>query len=113
MSFDAFAIGTIAAAGIVIGIALVRHLRLAIHQRERLVTDGERAEGEVLQVWQDGNGSYGVTYRFQPRGAAQPVTRREHAGCLLVAIPEVGDRIGVRYDPDAPQRALMERGDGC
>jgi hypothetical protein len=83
--------------------AMLRH---SARVQERLDQEGLVADGEVLEIWQDGTGSYVVRYRFTPEGAA-PVTRSEVAACLRAALPEVGARVRVRYDPRRPQRARL------
>jgi Protein of unknown function (DUF3592) len=94
------------------GVPLIGMARRARRARERLHVHGVRVEGEVLDVWQDGMGSYCVRYRYTPRGSAQPVMRSEIAGCLRALLPEVGERVPVRYDPEAPARARLQR-EGC
>ncbi|MGA7984961.1 MAG: DUF3592 domain-containing protein [Burkholderiales bacterium] len=85
--------------------------RRARWERERLDAEGELAEGEVLDVWPEGT-AYRVRYRFTPRGAAEPVLRTEIAACLQVLVPERGDKVSVRYDPNDPkQRARLLRAD--
>jgi uncharacterized membrane protein len=85
--------------------------RRARRERERLDAEGELAEGEVLDVWPEGT-AYRVRYRFTPRGAAEPVLRTEIAACLQVLVPERGDKVSVRYDPNDPkQRARLLRAD--
>lgn len=91
---------------IVLAIAAVgAAIRYARRARARL-EEGLFAEGEVLEIWQDGTGSYVVRYRFTPEGGA-PVARSEVAACLRAALPEVGARVRVRYDPRQPQRAQL------
>ena len=91
-------------------IAMVRYGRRV---RARLGEEGRVAEGEVLEIWQDGTGSYVVRYRFTPEGG-EPVTRSEVAGCLRTALPEAGARVRVRYDPRNPHRAqLLLDADAC
>lgn len=80
--------------------------------RDRMRAQGLSAEAEVLDVWQDGMGSFCVRYRYTPQGSARPITRDEFAGCLRATLPDVGDRVSVRYDPEAPERARLQR-DGC
>jgi Protein of unknown function (DUF3592) len=93
-------------------VPLIGMARRARRARERLRSRGVRVEGEVLEVWQDGMGSYCVRYRYTPRGSAHPVMRNEIAGCLRALLPEVGERVPVRYDPEAPERARLQR-EGC
>jgi Protein of unknown function (DUF3592) len=105
----ALIVGIVTAVSLVVLVALVRRSRradAALRARSR------EAEGEVLDVWQDGMGSFCVRYRFTPQGSAAPITRDEFAGCLKATLPEVGDRLLVRYDPDSPQRAALQRR-GC
>ncbi len=91
-----------------LAIALIRLARRARRERERLDAEGLIAEGELLDIWQEGT-AFHVRYRFTPEGAAEPVTRKEMASCLRVALPEVGAKVRVRYDPKSPQRARMLR----
>lgn len=104
-----FAIGVLIALALA---ALAAMTRRARHARDRLNAQGEVAEGEVLDVWQDGMGSFCVRYRFTPQGSARPITRDEIAGCLRAVLPEVGETVPVRYDPKAPERARLQR-EGC
>jgi hypothetical protein len=93
--------------------AVTAVVRSVWRARARLEKEGLLAEGEVLEIWQDGTGSYVVRYRFTPEGGA-PVERSEIAACLRAALPEVGARVQVRYDPRQPQRArLLLDADGC
>jgi len=78
----------------------------ARRSRALLDAEGLLAEAEVLEIWQDGTGSYVVRYRFTPEDGS-PVTRSEVAACLRAALPEVGERVRVRYDPREPQRARL------
>ena len=85
--------------------------RRARYERERLDAEGELAEGEVLKVWPEGT-AYRVRYRYTPKGAAEPVTRTEIAACLQVLVPEPGEKVSVRYDPNDPKgRARIVRED--
>jgi Protein of unknown function (DUF3592) len=91
--------------------AAFRAARRARRERERLDAEGELAEGEVLDVWPDGT-TYRVRYRYTPRGAAEPVLRTEIAACLQVLVPEPGEKVRVRYDPNDPKnRARILRPD--
>jgi len=101
--------------GVVVGLALVVFVSLARRSRrarQRLSAQWADAEAEVLDVWQDGMGSFCVRYRYTPRGSARPITRDEIAGCLRATLPDVGDRVSVRYDPEQPEHARLQR-DGC
>jgi Protein of unknown function (DUF3592) len=102
-------IGIVAVLSLMALIALVRRSR---RTTDALRTRGREVEGEVLDVWQDGMGSFCIRYRFTPQGSEASITREEFAGCLRAALPEVGDRLPVRYDPHAPQRAALRRA-GC
>jgi len=106
---DALAIGAVI---VLVAAALVAISRGPRRARERLAALGVQVQGEVLGVWQDGTGSYCVRYRYTPKGAAEPITRDEFAGCLRARLPEVGEHISVRYDPRAPRRAHLQRS-GC
>lgn len=86
--------------------AVIAMVRYGGRARARLDVEGVVAEGEVLEIWQDGTGSYVVRYRFVPDGG-EPVTRSEVAACLRTALPEVGARVRVRYDPHRPHRAQL------
>jgi hypothetical protein len=105
----AFVVGIVIATALT---ALVVLVRRGLRANAALRTKGREIEGEVLDVWQDGTGSFCVRYRFTPEGAAAPITRDEFAGCLRAALPEVGDKLPVRYDPESPQRAALQR-KGC
>ena len=89
-------------------LAAFRASRRARRDRERLDAEGLLAEGEVLEVWQDGT-AFRVRYRYTPEGAAQPVLRTEMAHCLRVLVPEVGEKVKVRYDPRDPRRSRILR----
>ena len=91
-----------------LAVMLWRLARRARRERERLDAEGVIAEGELLDLWQEGT-AFHVRYRFTPAGAAEPVTKSEMASCLRVELPEVGARVRVRYDPKSPQRARMLR----
>jgi hypothetical protein len=97
-------IGVIALAFVLAALRAARRARAA---RAWLDQHGVRAEGEVLRVWQENHGLYRVRYRFTPAGASEPIQRDEYAGCLAVTVPEVGDRVRVRYDPADPAHALL------
>jgi hypothetical protein len=102
----AFVVALAAALLLMVLIGLVRRSRRAI---AALRARGREVQAEVLDVWQDGTGSFCVRYRFTPQGSEAPITREEFAGCLRAALPEVGDRVPVRYDPHLPQRAALQR----
>jgi len=89
-------------------VALIGIARWGRRMRERQTSEWVPADGEVLEVWQDGTGSYCVRYRFSPQGVGRTITREEIAGCLKATLPAVGERVPVRYDPDAPMRARMQ-----
>ncbi len=93
-------------------IALIGWARKRRRAQDRLASQWTRVEGEVLDVWQSGMGSYYVRYRFTPRGSERPITRDESGGCLKAVLPEVGARVPVRYDPETPERARLQR-EGC
>jgi Protein of unknown function (DUF3592) len=82
--------------------------RRARRDRERLDAEGRLAEGEVLAVWPEGT-AFRVRYRYTPEGAAGPVLRTEMAHCLRVLVPEVGDKVRVRYDPRDFRRSRILR----
>lgn len=105
MVLDVLAIGFVIALGAAAIVWVTRRPRRA-HQQ--LDAQGAEADGEVLEVWQDGTGSYCVRYRYTPQGAPEPITREEFAGCLRARLPEVGEHVSVRYDPRAPQRARLQ-----
>ena len=109
MALDILAIGLVLVLGALALIAVTRGPRRA---HERLDAHGARVEGEVLEVWQDGTGSYCVRYRYTPQGSPEPITREEVAACLRASLPEVGEHVSVRYDPQAPRRAHLQRS-GC
>lgn len=91
--------------------AAFRAARRARWERERLDAEGMLAEGEVLDVWPEGT-AYLVRYRYTPGGAAEPVVRTEIAACLRVLVPEPGEKVRVRYDPNDPKnRARIVRAD--
>jgi Protein of unknown function (DUF3592) len=93
-------------------LALIALARRTLRANEALKARGRETEGEVLDIWQDGTGAFCVRYRFTPQGSDAPITREEFAGCLRAMLPEVGDRLPVRYDPTFPQRATLQR-TGC
>jgi len=82
--------------------------RRARRDREQLDAEGRLAEGEVLAVWPEGT-AYRVRYRYTPEGAAKPVLRSEIAPCLRVLVPEVGEKVRVRYDPRDFRRSRFLR----
>jgi len=95
----------LAALAVLVAYAAARRAR---RDREQLDAEGRLAEGEVLAVWQDGT-AHRVRYRYTPEGAAQPVLRTEMAHCLRVLVPEVGEKVKVRYDPRDPRRSRILR----
>jgi len=109
MTLDVVAIGFVIALGAAVIVWVTRGPRRA---HEQLDAQGADVEGEVLEVWQDGTGSYCVRYRYTPQGAREPITREEFAGCLRARLPEAGEHVSVRYDPQAPQRARLQYS-GC
>lgn len=109
MAADAFTIGFVAAIAVAFVVAVLRNIAQARAARDWLHTHGALAEGEVVRVWQENHGGYCVRYRFTPRGAREPVQRDEFAGCLAATVPEVGAKVGVRYDPEAPDRSVLAR----
>jgi len=111
MESVALATGVIALVAVIM-LAVAPLMRRSRRARERLTMQGLDADAEVLKVWQDGMGSYCVRYRYTPRGRAQPITRDEIAGCLRAMLPDVGDTVSVRYDPENPEHARLQR-DGC
>ncbi len=92
----------------VVAIVLLGIARQARRTRDLRNSQWLQAEGEVLDVWQDGAGPYCVRYRFTPQGTVASITRDEIAGCLRESLPEVGERVPVRYDPKAPMLARMQ-----
>jgi len=106
------AIGVAGVVVVVTAMAFVAGVRRVRRARDQLRSHGLDTEAEVLEVWQDGMGSYCVRYRYTPQGFTQPITRDEIAGCLRAMLPEVGERVSVRYDPEKPERARLQR-DGC
>ena len=93
-------LGGLGIAFILIAVLLARAARRA---REQLDAHGLLAEAEVLMVWQEVAG-YRVRYRFTPPGAEKPVVRSEISACLRALVPEPGDTVQVRYDPQDPLR---------
>jgi len=91
-----------------LAVALWLLARRARRERERLDAEGLVAEGQLLDIWQEGT-AFHVRYRFTPAGAAEPDTKSEMASCLRVELPEVGASVRVRYDPKSPRRARMLR----
>ena len=106
METGILAVTVVIASALIALIALARRSRRA---RDRPRPHEVAVEGEVLDVWQDGMGSFCVRYRFTPRGGAGSITCDEFAGCLRAVLPEVGERVAVRYDPAAPERARLHR----
>jgi hypothetical protein len=97
--------------GLIIAVVVITLIGLARRKpRARDLRNSQwlRAEGEVLGVWQDGAGPYCVRYRFTPEGTVASITRDEIAGCLRASLPEVGERVPVRYDPEAPMLARLQ-----
>lgn len=100
-------IAVLAALAVLAAFVASRRVR---RDRERLDAEGLLAEGEVLEVWQDGT-AFRVRYRYTPGGAVEPVLRTEMAPCLRALVPEVGERVRVRYDPRDLQRSRILRAD--
>jgi len=101
MNADA-AVFLIVLAVILAGIAVVARR----HRSKRQAGATARAEAEVLRVWQDGEGPHYVEYRFTPpEGVA--VTNVALGGCLRAGLPELGDRIAIRYDPANPRNSFL------
>jgi uncharacterized protein (DUF1684 family) len=94
--------------GVLAALAAFAAARRARRDRNRLDAEGRLADGEVLAVWPEGT-AFRVRYRYLPEGAAQPVLRVEMAHCLRVLVPEVGERVKVRYDPRDHQRSRILR----
>lgn len=109
MVLDVLAIGFVIALGAAAIVWVTRGPRRA---HEQLDARGAQVEGEVLEVWQDGTGSYCVRYRYTPQGSPEPITREEVAACVRASLPEVGEHVSVCYDPQAPRRAHLQRS-GC
>lgn len=107
MALDAFSVGFIATIVVGFVVALLRYVGQARAARQWLHIHGARAVGEVVQVWQENHGGYCVRYRFTPQGASLPIQRDEFAGCLAATVPEVGAKVGVRYDPEAPEHSVL------
>ncbi|HSH07788.1 MAG TPA: DUF3592 domain-containing protein [Burkholderiales bacterium] len=107
MDADAFTIGFVVAVAVAFVFAVLRRIRQARAARAWLYSHGALAEGEVVRVWQENHGGYCVRYRFTPRGASEPIQRDEFAGCLAATVPEVGTKVGVRYDPEAPENSVL------
>lgn len=109
MVLEAYIIGAVTLLALIALVTLARRSRRA---RDLQSSQWPHAEGKVLEVWQDGMGSFFVRYQFTPRGAALSITCEEVAGCLQATLPAVGERVPVRYDPAAPMRARLQR-EGC
>jgi len=109
MDPDGITLGFLAAIAIAFVGAVLRRVAGARRARDWLHLYGAHAQGEVLRVWQEHHGAYCVRYRFTPQGASEPMTRDEYVGYLIAAVPEVGAKVGVRYDPEAPERSLLAR----
>jgi hypothetical protein len=109
MPLETFVFGGVIALILAVLVTMARRDRRA---RDLRTSHWASAQGEVLEVWQDGTGSFCVRYRFTPRGTATPITRDEIAGCFRAALPDVGARVPVRYDPEAPMRAQLQ-GESC
>jgi hypothetical protein len=100
---------TIAAFSFVLALMLAAFIDVANQarsERERLEADGETVQGEMMQVWPQGN-AFGVCYRFVPKGGFWPVVRTDMAPYLQVLVPGPGETVKVRYDPRDPRRARM------
>lgn len=78
--------------------------------RARLARTGERATGTVTEVRPAGK----VVYNGRPRTATTVRWRHPFAGertfteITWGAVHAVGDQVGLRYDTDRPDRALVE-----
>jgi len=86
--------------------AFVDVARHARSERERLEAEGETVQGEMMEVWPQGN-AFGVRYRFVPKEGFWPVVRTDMAPYLQVLVPGPGEKVKVRYDPRDPQRSRM------
>lgn len=76
-----------------------------------LMHNGRDAEATILTMKDTGitlNNSPYVSFRLrvEPAGAA-PFEVGVRAFVSRIAIPDVGDRVKVKYDPDNPQRVIM------
>ena len=109
MSAETIAAGFIVALAIAFVGGGVAHVRRAGRARDALRRHGALAEGEVTRVLREPSGAYLVRYCFTPAGARQPLTRDEYVGYLDAEVPEVGAKLPVRYDPQAPERSLIAR----
>lgn len=78
----------------------------ARRERKRLDAEGETVQGEMLEVWPQGN-AFGVRYRFVPKGGFWPVVCTDVAPYLQVLVPSPGEKVRIRYDPRDPRRARM------
>ena len=111
MSADGFTFGFIAAVAAVFVIVVTVRIVRARAARNALQDHGAIAEGAIVRVLQEPNGAYLVRYSFTPEGAQEPVTRDEYIGYLVAEVPEVGTKVRVRYEPAAPERSLLVRGE--
>lgn len=106
MEIDFVVVAAAVALAVIVVIVAARRDRRA---RDAFRALSARAEGEVLEVWQDGTGSYCVRYRFTPPGSSGAIVKEEVAGCLRTALPGVGATVAVDYDPAAPHVARFKR----
>jgi len=109
MNADAFAVGFVAILAIAFVGAVIMLIRRARRARAALHGEGAVAEGTIVRVLREPNGAYLVRYCFTPAGAREPLNRDEYIGYLDAEVPEVGARLPVRYDPQAPERSLLVR----
>ena len=105
-------IGIAILAGGVIGYFLWRrHSNL---QLKSLRADGAVAEATITEIFRhaggDGPGEIGVSYSFTPSNASRSISKIELLGVLPPAVPKVGDRVSVRYDPKHPEIARLDLG---
>ncbi|MDH4189326.1 MAG: hypothetical protein OEW21_03850 [Betaproteobacteria bacterium] len=107
MDSEAIAVLVLVALPVVVGLALRHRARRA---RARFDAGALSAEAEVLDILPESSGAFRLRYRFTPAGTGGAITCEEIAGCLRATLPEVGERVAVRYDPLDPRRARFVRG---
>lgn len=84
--------------------------RRASRERRQLDAEGVLAEGEVLEVWPDGD-VFRVRYRYVPHGAGRALVLTETGSGFRVLVPDPGRKVRVRYHPRDWKRARLLRDD--
>lgn len=84
-------------------------------EQQVVLRDGVQTEGRIVRIWRPPLiGSFPRLYfEYHPRGSEGPVScchvdRRSFAE-MQASLPQVGSKVGVRYLPRSPHRAVIAR----